>query len=37
VVVLADGEVVEEGAAKEVLTNPQHPATRALLQIATRT
>ena len=32
VVVLAEGEVVEEGDPREVLTNPQHPATRALLQ-----
>jgi ABC-type polar amino acid transport system ATPase subunit len=32
VIVLADGEVVEQGDAREVLTNPQHPATRALLQ-----
>jgi ABC-type glutathione transport system ATPase component len=31
VVVLADGEVVEEGVARDVLSNPQHPATRALL------
>lgn len=31
VVVLANGEVVEEGAAREVLSNPQHAATRALL------
>jgi ABC-type polar amino acid transport system ATPase subunit len=31
VVILADGEVVEEGAAREVLANPQHAATRALL------
>jgi polar amino acid transport system ATP-binding protein len=31
VVILADGAVVEEGAAREVLTNPQHPATRRLL------
>ena len=31
VVVLADGEVVEEGIAREVLSNPQHAATRALL------
>jgi ABC-type polar amino acid transport system ATPase subunit len=34
VIVLANGEVVEEGAAREVLTHPQHPATRALLQSA---
>ena len=33
VVVLAEGEVVEEGEAREVLTRPQHPATRAFLQI----
>jgi ABC-type polar amino acid transport system ATPase subunit len=33
VVVLADGEVVEQGDAREVLTNPQHEATRALLQL----
>ncbi len=32
VVVLADGEVVEEGPAREVLTNPRHPATRQLLE-----
>jgi len=32
VVILADGEVVEEGDARAVLTNPQHPATRRLLQ-----
>jgi len=31
VIILAEGEVVEEGDPKEVLTNPQHPATRALL------
>ena len=31
VVVLADGEVVEEGAARAVLSNPRHEATRALL------
>ena len=31
VVVLAEGEVVEEGDPKIVLTNPQHPATKALL------
>jgi ABC-type polar amino acid transport system ATPase subunit len=36
VIVMADGEVVEEGVAREVLTNPQHPATRALLQSALR-
>jgi polar amino acid transport system ATP-binding protein len=32
VIVLAEGEVVEEGDAREVLTNPKHPATRKLLQ-----
>jgi ABC-type polar amino acid transport system ATPase subunit len=32
VVILAEGEVVEEGDPKEVLSNPQHAATRALLQ-----
>jgi ABC-type polar amino acid transport system ATPase subunit len=32
VVILADGQVVEEGKASEVLTNPQHPATKKLLQ-----
>ena len=32
VVILAEGEVVEEGDAREVLTHPQHPATRRLLQ-----
>lgn len=31
VIILADGEVVEEGDPRSVLTNPQHPATRALL------
>ena len=31
VVILAGGEVVEEGAAKPVLANPAHPATLALL------
>jgi ABC-type dipeptide/oligopeptide/nickel transport system ATPase component len=30
-VILANGEVVEDGAAREVLTNPKHPATRKLL------
>lgn len=33
VVVLADGRVVEEGEPRDVLGNPQHAATRALLQI----
>lgn len=32
VVILADGEVVEEGDPRQVLTNPQHPATKRLLQ-----
>lgn len=32
VVILAEGEVVEEGDPHEVLTRPKHPATRALLQ-----
>jgi ABC-type polar amino acid transport system ATPase subunit len=31
VVILADGEVVEEGEPRDVLTAPKHPATRALL------
>jgi len=31
-VILSEGEVVEEGAAREVLTNPRHAATRRLLQ-----
>jgi ABC-type polar amino acid transport system ATPase subunit len=33
VVVLANGEVVEEGLPAQVLTNPSHPATRELLQV----
>jgi len=33
VVVLADGRVVEEGDSHQVLGNPQHPATRELLQV----
>ena len=33
VVVLANGEVVEQGDPHQVLTAPNHPATRALLQI----
>ena len=33
VVVLADGRVVEEGDPHQVLDNPQHPATRELLQV----
>ena len=32
VVILAEGEVVEEGDPRDVLTHPKHPATRALLQ-----
>ncbi|HUP59568.1 MAG TPA: ATP-binding cassette domain-containing protein [Thermoanaerobaculia bacterium] len=32
-IVMSDGEVVETGDAKSVLTNPQHPATRAFLQM----
>ncbi len=32
-IILAEGEVVEEGAAREVLTNPRHAATRAFLQL----
>lgn len=32
VVILADGEVVEEGLPRDVLLNPKHPATRLLLQ-----
>ena len=32
VVVLADGEVVEEGPAREVLNSPKHSATRQLLE-----
>jgi ABC-type polar amino acid transport system ATPase subunit len=31
VLILADGQVVEEGVAATVLTHPSHPATRALL------
>jgi ABC-type polar amino acid transport system ATPase subunit len=31
VVILAEGEAVEDGPAREVLANPKHPATRALL------
>jgi ABC-type polar amino acid transport system ATPase subunit len=33
VVILSEGCVVEEGVPREVLANPQHPATRELLQI----
>ena len=32
VVILAEGEVVEHGKAKDVLNNPQHAATRMLLE-----
>ena len=32
-VILAEGEVVEEGDPREVLTRPRHAATRAFLQI----
>jgi peptide/nickel transport system ATP-binding protein len=34
VVVMQNGRVVEQGAASEVLTNPQQPYTRALLEAA---
>ena len=34
VIILAEGEVVETGDPSEVLRNPQHPATRKLLQSA---
>ena len=34
VVVLANGEVVEEGAPQSVLMSPSHPSTRELLQMA---
>ena len=33
VVVLANGEVVEQGDPQRVLTSPQHPATKELLQV----
>ena len=33
VVVLANGAVVEEGDPREVLSRPQHPATKELLQV----
>ena len=33
VVVLADGQIVEQGAAREVLERPTHAATRALLSV----
>ena len=32
VIVLADGVMVEQGPAKNVLANPTHPATKALLE-----
>lgn len=32
VLILADGQVVEEGPARDVLASPRHPATRELLQ-----
>ena len=35
-IVLADGEVVEEGDPREVLTSPQHPATKLFLQVERR-
>ena len=35
-IVLADGEVVEEGDPKEVLTAPKHPATQLFLQVERR-
>jgi len=31
-IILAEGEVVEEGDPREILTAPKHPATRAFLQ-----
>ena len=34
VIILADGQVVEEGDPRVVLTNPQHEATKRLLQAA---
>ena len=33
VAVLAEGEIVEEGAVKEIFTRPQHPATQRLLHL----
>jgi len=32
VIILAEGELVEQGVGREVLTNPKHPATRMLLE-----
>jgi ABC-type polar amino acid transport system ATPase subunit len=34
VIILAEGEIVEQGDAREVLTNPRHEATKRLLQKA---
>lgn len=31
IVVMAAGEIVENGPAEQIVTNPTHPATRALL------
>jgi ABC-type polar amino acid transport system ATPase subunit len=36
VIILSDGEVVEEGNPREVLTNPRNEATRRLLQRASK-
>lgn len=36
VAVLSQGEVVEHGAARDILTEPQHAATKALLQAPSR-
>jgi ABC-type glutathione transport system ATPase component len=33
VVVLANGEVVEQGDPQRILSSPQHPATKELLQL----
>ena len=37
VVVLHEGEVVEQGPARQLLTNPSHPVTKGLLQAARST
>jgi len=37
VIILAEGEVVEAGDPRQVLTNPQHEATKRLLQSARKT